>query len=342
VAGEQYSNRECLVKKSMNGKKKIKTVFIVLAFICLSCTFIAGLLVGKNRGIPFVKKQEGWSIGIYVGESPLKIFSPMNVKNPVLTAIDVTDVAADYVADPFMVRENDKWYMFFEVMRSGNRQGKIGFATSDDGFSWTYKRIVIDEPFHLSYPYVFKWKDDYFMVPESVQARSLRLYKATRFPTEWSFVKSLVNDVAYSDPSIVRYQDRWWIFASPTDDVLRLFSAPDLFGRWTEHPRSPLISGDSRIARPGGRVIEFNGGLLRYAQDDSSAYGYGVRAFAITEMTSSSYKEKEVEGNPIIKASGNGWNAKGMHTIDPHQLEANKWIACVDGNGHTLHFGLKY
>lgn len=325
----------------MTGKQK--TIFVVLGFICLSCSFIAGLLVGKYRGIPFVKRQEGWSIGIYVGESPVKFFPPDNIKNPVLTARDVTDVPASYVADPFMVRENDKWYMFFEVMMSGNRQGKIGLATSPDGFTWTYHRIILDEPFHLSYPYVFKWEDNYYMIQESTQSCSIRLYKAVRFPTEWSLVKILLRDVNYADPSIVYYADRWWMFASSLkNDVLRLYGARDLMGPWIEHPASPVINGDSRRARPGGRVIPFNGGLSRYAQDDFSAYGYQVRAFAITELTSSSYKEGEVKENPIIKASGAGWNSKGMHTIDPHKLGGNKWIACVDGNGRTLHFGLRY
>jgi len=35
--------------------------------------------------------------------------------------------------------------------------------------------------------------------------------------------------------------------------------------------------------------------------------------------------------NPILKASGVGWNKDGMHHIDLHQVEQDKWIACVDG-----------
>jgi hypothetical protein len=133
------------------------------------------------------------------------------------------------------------------------------------------------------------------------------------------------------------------MFASSSkNDVLKFYLAKDLIGPWVEHPASPIIKGDSRIARPGGRVIPFEGGLLRYTQDDSSVYGYQVRAFAINELTPSKYREKEIQGNPIIKASGIGWNAKGMHTIDPHKLDENKWLACVDGKGSTLHFGFKY
>jgi len=55
---------------------------------------------------------------IYIGESIFNFVSPENISNPVLNAQDVTDVQANEVADPFMVRENDIWYMFFEVLNA--------------------------------------------------------------------------------------------------------------------------------------------------------------------------------------------------------------------------------
>lgn len=83
-----------------------------------------------------------WSIGIYVGENSYEFSSPENIDNPVLTANDVTDVSAEFVADPFMVYEGGEWFMFFEVMNANNQQGDIGLATSSDGFNWTYKQII--------------------------------------------------------------------------------------------------------------------------------------------------------------------------------------------------------
>ncbi|MEH2307080.1 hypothetical protein [Nostoc sp.] len=53
------------------------------------------------------------------------------------------------------------------------------------------------------------------------------------------------------------------------------------------------------------------------------------------------YKEKAVQNNPIINASGYGWNKTGMHNIDPHKLESGKWIACVDGYQIIVVFGIK-
>jgi len=79
------------------------------------------------------------------------------ITNPVLSRDDVSDVPAAFVADPFMIKVAGRWYMFFEVMNIRSNKGEIGVAVSVNGLSWKYRQIVLDEPFHLSYPYVFDW-----------------------------------------------------------------------------------------------------------------------------------------------------------------------------------------
>jgi hypothetical protein len=279
-----------------------------------------------------VSRKSDWSIGIYTGASPFKLDSPKNIKNPVLTAKDVTDVPAQFVADPFMVCENGIWYMFFEVLNELNNKGEIGVAASNNGLDWNYKQIVISEDFHLSYPYVFKFQNEYYMIPESSQANSVRLYKATTFPTEWSFVRILLDRSDFVDSSIFQYNDMWWLFTTTSEDrnILRLFYSKDLSGSWIEHIKSPIIEGNKKIARSAGRIVIIGDKIIRYTQDCERIYGNKVRAFEITDLTTKNYQEQEIRENPIIKASGSGWNKTGMHHIDPHQIDENKWIACVD------------
>lgn len=292
----------------------------------------------------FVKRQSDWSIGIYLGKSLVDFAPPPTITNPVLTAQDVTDVKADFVADPFMLHENDTWYMFFEVLNARDQRGEIGLATSKDGFKWTYQQIVLDEPFHLSYPYVFKWNHDYYLIPESYKANCIRLYKAVDFPIKWSFLTTLLDGGDYVDSSVFQFNGMWWLFtSSPKGNILHLYYADDLMGDWTEHPKSPVIEGNINIARPGGRVVVVDGKILRYTQDGEHFYGNQVRAFEITELTPTNYAEKEVEKNPVLKASGMGWNKIGMHTIDPHKLAEDNWLACVDGYSiKVVTFGRKF
>jgi len=185
-----------------------------------------------------------WSIGIYEGASPLELAPIPSTPSPVLTAQDVLDIPADFVADPFLLTLGDTWYLFFEALNNSTGQGDIGYATSDNGLDWTYQQIVLDEPYHLSYPYVFEWLGDYYMVPESYQVSSILLYRAVNFPTDWEFVAPLVSGLPYVDPSPFYYNDVWWMFAgSGLHDTLHLFYADELAGPWVEHLSSPVVVG---------------------------------------------------------------------------------------------------
>jgi len=233
-----------------------------------------------------------------------------------------------------MHKVEDTWYLFFEVMNRETGKGQIGLATSQNGLTWTYQRIVLKEPFHLSYPYVFEFDGEYYMIPESCQTKSIRLYKASSFPTQWSFLKTLVCGGYFADPSIFRYDRSWWLYVdtSPTmnHDTLSLYRAAELTGPWVEHPKSPIVRGNPHGARPAGRVMVLGDRIIRYAQDCFPAYGTQVRAFEVSELTAKRYQERGVM-DPVLTASGRGWNASGSHHIDPHMMNGGHWMACVDG-----------
>jgi hypothetical protein len=272
-----------------------------------------------------------WSIGIYEGSSPFDL-KPMNaVFNPVLTAYDVTDIDAAFVADPFIVFRNGTYYMFFEVQNRKNDQGDIAYAESADGKKWHYKKVIIDEKFHLSYPYVFEWNNDYYLIPESHRDHSIRLYKATGFPDKWEYTGNILSGDEWTDPSIFRYKDKWWMLTSTIKhDALNVYFSDDLTKGWRPHPQNPVIASNRHIARSGGRVIIYNGKPLRFAQDDDPDYGIQVFAFEITGLSDTLYIDKLVSAKPVITKTGRGWNEAGMHHIDLHHT-GNKWIAVVDG-----------
>ena len=297
----------------------------------------------KNR--VSIKKNSCWSIGICVGPSPFEFGMPENITNPVLTAIDISDLQADFVSDPFMMNKDDSWYMFFEVLESKTGLGCIGLAVSEDGFRWKYSQIVLRESFHLSYPYVFEYKGEYYMLPECFGMRSLILYRANKFPTDWVVNNVLIEGDQYADASIVRYNDKWWVFSCSKPhkhDRLNLYFSDRLAGLWKEHPESPIIQENAKRARPGGRIIEYNNRLIRYAQDCQPTYGRAVYAFEILSITENDYLERSICTRPVLKPARDGWNRHGMHHVDPHKLGINKWIACVDGYKKDLTIKIEY
>jgi hypothetical protein len=271
---------------------------------------------------------EVWSIAIYRGATPLTL-APSGV---VITGRDVTDVDAASAADPFLIRRGGLWLLFFEVIpRDNHRGGVIAFAESDDAVQWRYGGVVLREPFHLSYPHVFEWEGQTYMTPEN--AHGVRLYRCARFPTVWTYAGDLLS-IEGADPTLFWYEGRWYLFVYNGPDTLRLFVSDKLIGSYHEHPSSPIVVDDTR-ARPAGRVIMHEGAPLRFAQVGRPSYGTAVRAFRITELTPTSYREEEVATAPILTASGAGWNANGMHHIDAHRLEDGTWIGAVDGRGST-------
>ena len=281
------------------------------------------------------REKHEWTIGLYQGATPWEIYPIDKIENPVLTRKDVTDAKASFVADPFMLKVNGAWYMFFEVMNGDTGKGEIGLATSENGYFWQYQQIVLNEPFHLSYPYVFAWDAEYYMVPESWKSGGVNLYRANNFPTEWSYVTTLVKRPYIADSSLVYFEGYWWMFAETgvdfSFDTLCLYFARTLYGPWVEHPQSPVITNNPHIARPAGRLLVVNNRVIRFAQDCAPKYGMKVFAFEVEVLTPKLYSEKPLLTSAIVEGTDVGWNKNGMHHIDAHNLNDGKWIACVDG-----------
>jgi hypothetical protein len=324
--------------------KKIISKIPWLAIVCLSLGLVAGIYVGIKRGVPFVTQREQWTIGIYRSDSPFHFNGLQGWINPLFRAEDVKDVNAKFVADPFLIRENNIWNLFFEVYDNDTKQGDLAVATSTNTWTWKYQNVIIDEPFHLSYPYVFKADDGYYLIPESFEANSIRLYKADEFPTKWSFVQTLVEGRDYVDNSIVFYNGKWWLFSSVTsNDKLYLHYADSLTGPWKEHPQSPIVTGDVHKSRPSGRLLIFDGKLYRFTMDIDPPVGtHQVMTYEITEITPTSYSEHLAQEAPVVMPSGSGWNGQAMHQLDPVQVDENSWVASVDGFGKYWIFGWQY
>lgn len=283
-----------------------------------------------------VSRQREYVIAMYVGDEPWALSPHPAARRPILTRRAVSDVPAAYVADPFILHHEGSWYMFFEVLRSDSGRGEIAVARSEDLLRWSYIGVVLAEPMHLSYPHVFAHDGTVYMVPESHEASSVRLYRARDFPMRWEFVGSLVDGKPFVDASLVLHHGHWYMFVGTiphggfTSQSLHLYHADVLEGPWLEHGSSPLIRDDPRMARPAGRVIEHESVLVRYVQDCETTYGYRVFAITIESLTPTDYRERQLGDEPVVGPGPFPWNSGGMHHVDAHRLDGT-WFAAVDG-----------
>lgn len=218
-----------------------------------------------------------------------------------------------YYADPFVVRHLSRTWLFFERYDCRRRRGHIACAElGPDGIVGEV-RVALEEPWHLSYPFVFAEEGEFFMIPEAAQSGKVTLYRAAQFPYRWVRERELF-DFGLLDVTPLHAQGRYWFFAAARDPraasiKLCLFHAPNLFEPWTWHPANP-ISADIRRARPAGAVFHDGSRLVRPAQDGAGSYGRAVRFLEIVKLTPTDYAETEV--GTLAPPDG----ADGLHTFN--------------------------
>lgn len=272
------------------------------------------------------RTHERWSIGVHAGSTRLPANPSELMSN--FTADQVDDASAAFVADPFAINVAGVWHLFFEILNRESGKGEIALATSENLKTWVYQGIVLSEPHHLSYPQVVEIDGEYLMIPETSEIGAVLLYRATSWPSVWVRDTVLLEGRTLLDPSLFFHEGRWWIFVEVDPrhryDTLRLFGAPNIRGPWTEHPCSPIVSGNPSIARPAGRIVGIDGEPHRLAQDCSESYGAGVHAFRITQLDGMSYAE---EPAPELSLAGDG--TLSTHHLDSHDL-GGSWVTFMD------------
>ncbi|HET8783590.1 MAG TPA: hypothetical protein VFM63_14285 [Pyrinomonadaceae bacterium] len=200
-------------------------------------------------------------------------------------------------ADPFAVKVGEQYYVFIEEYPYEHAKGHISVIELDRKGVVSGPRKVLEREYHLSYPFVFEWQGNWYMMPETAGNKTIELYRAKSFPYVWQPEKVLMTDVRAKDATLAEIDGTWWMFVSIAEhsipDELYLFSAPSPFGPWTPHRRNPVKS-DVRGSRPAGALFEWNGEVYRPAQDSSGRYGYAISINRVTQLDHDQFREEQV------------------------------------------------
>lgn len=193
----------------------------------------------------------------------------------------VPDRGDHFYADPFPHRRGDRDFIFVEDYPHATGKAVISVVRLDGEGNALPPEPVLEEPFHLSYPQVFDWRGETWMLPEGSASGRLTLYRAARHPDRWSAETVLLDGREVSDATLLDHAGLWWLFATERDghgstsDTMAVFSAPSVEGPWTPHPMNP-IAIDRRLARPGGAFVNAGGRILLPIQDGTDCYGGGL------------------------------------------------------------------
>jgi len=228
------------------------------------------------------------------------------------------------MADPFLVPENGRDWLFYEEVPPGTQKGRISCVqVPKPGEPFPRAEVVLELDTHLSYPCVVRHAGDYFMIPESCASQDLRLYRATKFPYEWKLETILIEDLPLTDTTPFFSDERWYFFTTtfpPVQQTVLLASAK-LGGPLHLHPSSP-VSCSWANTRAAGHLFTAGNRLIRPSQDCVSGYGYGIRMNEVTRLTPSEYSERAVDH------IGPHWRHGLLGT---HTLSAAGGLEVIDG-----------
>lgn len=230
-----------------------------------------------------------------------------------------------FIADPFAIQREDGLHILFEDFDQRTSKGRISKARMTQD-CLTESEVVIDEPFHMSYPYLFEDKGEIYCIPETYQAREVRLYRANSFPGSWVKVATLIEGVAAVDSTVFQHEGRWWLLATDKETgaglKLKVWHAGDLLGPWKPHANNP-VKVDVRSARPAGTPFVHDGHLYRPCQDSSRTYGGRILINRIVRLSPTEFEEEQAA---VVEPYKDGPYPNCLHT-----LSAAGDVTVIDG-----------
>lgn len=203
------------------------------------------------------------------------------------------------MADPFLCEAAGSQFLLFEEVATGQSRGRLGCVEVLKDGSCSEMKIILERPYHLSYPCVVPRNGDLFLLPESSEAGRVDIYRFSNFPWEVELVSSPIEGVALVDTTPVFIDDHWYFFTTTIEPFMEtvLFSATRLEGPWSLHPCNP-VSTSVRNSRSAGQLFWRDGRLFRPTQDCSVRYGYAVAVTEVTKLTPSEFEERQVSYVP--------------------------------------------
>ena len=254
-------------------------------------TSISFMLLKKIFRKYVQKKRARWEIAFSQQNwKSIEFSKSTKIKNP----------KGCFLADPFVFNKFSKDYCFVEEFNYRDEKACIAVY---ELYKKTYSRlgVAINEPFHLSFPYVFEFEDKVYMCPETSQNKDIRLYESTKFPMEWSLSKILMSNVDAADTMIFKYNDIWWMFTNldfsnigDHASELSIFYSETgpITNNWIAHQHNPVIINSNK-ARNAGLLIKENI-LYRVSQAQGfDLYGEKFSVNRILQLDKYSYKEEK-------------------------------------------------
>ncbi len=159
-------------------------------------------------------------------------------------------------------------------------------------------KLVISEPFHMSFPEVFRIGDGIFMIPETGKTRKMYIYRCRRFPYEWERYQVIDVGRQLADSIVIEHMGKRCIVTSCLTvggGFLTVGCLYELIFKKGDFFIKEVKSDCADITRNAGNVFYVHGKPIRPAQVCTrSRYGIGLSFRELSMDDKMNVKEREV------------------------------------------------
>jgi hypothetical protein len=260
----------------------------LISYVGRTLALLARDAIGARLG-----RADRWSVG----------FTPRPWREANLRkGVVIKNPPGRFLADPFVVERDGRTICFVEDYYYDCARAAITAIEIRADGSYEILGKVLDEPVHLSFPYLFEHQGDLYMIPESVAANNVRAWRCEEFPLRWTPAATLLEGVSAADTMVFEHDSRWWMLTnvSPTGagehcSQLHIFhSDHPLSSDWRPHRQNPVVY-DPLTARSGGILEDEDGTRFRVRQKQAfGRYGAGFSIAQIVTLTETGFEERVV------------------------------------------------
>ena len=219
-------------------------------------------------------------------------------------------------ADPFLYEHQGRTWLFYEKQNLTDMKGTLWCLNLDD--AQAKPQPVLTEDFHLSYPQIFQYGRYTYMLPETRQAKEVRLYQCRQFPSKWEKVETLFLLPAV-DTTILKsenMQGSCYAFAY-VQDHLEIYLCELEKEHFRIVKKEKLFESEpSKEMRPGGAFFKEDGKLFRPVQNCTDYYGQELIIRRVDALTDGAFSETEYCRLSPEQVEIPGICAKGIHTYN--------------------------
>ena len=256
-----------------------------------------------NRIFP---RNNSWTVSI----------ASVDVKSEeVQSVFEIENPRGYFLADPFLVECDEQVFCFVEEWIYSKSKGVIS-TYKVTGEKVERLGIVLEEEFHLSFPFIFEWNQKYYMCPETAEKKEIRLYECINFPFSWKFHSILIPDINAVDSLLVPIGGVWWLITNVSrgnnpnySSELAIYSADSpLSTDWKLESIDPICDYPVN-SRNGGLVVR--GKEFFRVRQSRKPFHYGS-SFSLHKIIGLQ-SGKVIEGPSILKSREMGQFKSAHH-----------------------------